>query len=54
MTRSAWIFMLTVWLVVLAATVYCFAKLLTSKQYAGPDVDEELTPPFGGPEDERR
>jgi heme/copper-type cytochrome/quinol oxidase subunit 2 len=51
MTPSAWIFMGTVWTVVLGMTVYCFAKLLTSKQFTEPDHDPDHTPTFK-PEDE--
>ena len=46
MTTSAWIFMGTVWSIVLVMTTYCFAKLLTSKQFTEPDHDPEQTPPF--------
>lgn len=32
MTASAWGFLLTAWSVILVATAYCFAKLLTSER----------------------
>ncbi len=38
MTTSAWIFMLTVWAIILGMTLYCFYRLLTSKQF-GDDTE---------------
>jgi hypothetical protein len=32
MQPSAWFFMLAVWAVIIGLTVFCFAKLLTSKR----------------------
>ncbi len=32
MTLNAWIFMISVWAIVLSATGYCFFRLLTSDQ----------------------
>ncbi|HMP01962.1 MAG TPA: hypothetical protein PKD86_02715 [Gemmatales bacterium] len=32
MTQGAWIFMLSVWTVVIGMTGFCFYKLLTSKR----------------------
>jgi hypothetical protein len=52
MTTSAWIFMGLVWSVVLLMTTYCFAKLLTSKQFTEPDHDPDHTPPFKEGEDD--
>jgi len=52
MTTSAWIFMLTVWIVVVVMTIYCFVRLLTSRQFAEAEGDAEHTPAFGGPEDD--
>ncbi|WP_169975658.1 hypothetical protein [Tautonia rosea] len=51
MTPSAWIFMGIVWTVVLGMTGYCFAKLLSSKQFTEPDHDPDHTPTFK-PEDD--
>ena len=52
MTTSAWIFMAIVWAIVLLMTAYCFARLLTSRQFTEPDTDPEHTPPFKHEEDE--
>ncbi|RUL86441.1 hypothetical protein [Tautonia sociabilis] len=52
MTTSAWLFMGIVWSVVLLMTAYCFAKLLTSKQFTEPDTDQDHTPPFKVEEDD--
>ena len=35
MTRSAWIFMLSAWTVIIVSTAYCFIKLLTSNRQLG-------------------
>jgi len=32
MTGSAWVFMLSVWAIVIGCTVYCFKKLLSSER----------------------
>ena len=37
MSLSAWVFMLSVWSVILVMTGYCFYKLLTSKIQLGED-----------------
>jgi hypothetical protein len=39
MTTSAWMLMLSVWAVILAATGYCFYKLLTSERQFGDSDD---------------
>jgi hypothetical protein len=37
MTPMAWILMLSVWAIIIAATGYCFYKLLTSERQFGGD-----------------
>ena len=46
MAISAWIFMITVWAFILFMTVYSFTKLLGSRQFADPTLDDEHTPTF--------
>jgi hypothetical protein len=43
MTLSAWVFMLSVWSVILVMTGYCFFKLLTSAR----QLDGEEPAPTG-------
>jgi hypothetical protein len=47
MTQEAWIFMGTVWAIIIGGTVYCFARLLTSHR-ALDGEEEELPPEEGG------
>ena len=40
MTTSAWVFMISVWTVVISSTLYCFTKLLSSDRQL--DTEEGL------------
>jgi hypothetical protein len=40
MTTNAWIFLGVSWAIIVASTVVCFAKLLTSKQQFGERSEE--------------
>ena len=37
MTLMAWIFMLSAWSIIIGCTVYCFWKLMSSKQLSSED-----------------
>ena len=53
MTQSAWIFLIVVWSIVLAMTVYCFARLLGSRQFHESEAEalhDEVTPAHGPPD----
>ncbi|GIW82950.1 MAG: hypothetical protein KatS3mg105_4757 [Gemmatales bacterium] len=43
MTLSAWVFMLTVWAIVIGCAAYCFYKLLTSERQLDDDDNEDDT-----------
>ena len=43
MTTSAWVFMISVWAIVISSTLYSFAKLLSSDQ----QLDTEERPDQG-------
>ncbi len=51
MSTSAWIFMLSAWVIIIAMTVYCFTRLLRSQNSL--HEDEELAgdrpEPWGAP-----
>ena len=41
MTTSAWVFMISIWTLIILSTLYCFAKLLSSDQQLDSDVGQE-------------
>ena len=52
MRTSAWIFMLTAWTIIIALTVACFARLLTSKNVLQADSEppsDDRPEPWGAP-----
>lgn len=49
MTTNAWIFMLTAWTIVVASTVYCFAKLVRKGNLMDYDEEGNRTEPWGDP-----
>lgn len=49
MTTAAWVFMLTVWTIVILATIYCFAKLLSSSHLLEYDDEGNRIEPWGEP-----
>lgn len=46
MQPSAWLFMLTVWAVIIGFTIFCFYTLLTSERQLGGAEPEEPAPPI--------
>lgn len=51
MTTNAWVFMISVWSIVIVATVYCFAKLLSKNHLMDYDEEGDRVEPWGDPSD---
>lgn len=51
MTTNAWVFMLSVWTIVVLATIYCFAKLLRKDHLMEFDEEGNRVEPWGDPID---
>ena len=41
MTTSAWVFMISVWSIIIGSTLYCFMKLLSSDRQLDTEVGQE-------------